>query len=143
MKNVFKPVFISLLIISYVIYPLFFNLLGGIFTIAGARSNYINLEVNSETMIYFTAVGSGMIISSILLTISTFLCIRKKKMSALIVELAGISICMISVLFLVNSAAEKGITDSNFRPYSYIYSVRHFPTVIHSVILIIYVKVQG
>lgn len=132
----------TVLVISLIIYPLFFNLLGGAGLAAGAYNNYESAVIGQSSYHHFLVLGIMMILSSVIMTSATVLCFCKKNIPAVITETVGTLLCILVVLVLIKTASENGLSNEALKPYRDIYAERHLPTVIHTVALITLCLVQ-
>lgn len=126
-----------LLVILLIIYPLFMNFLGGTALIYEAYDNMRMSLLEEADFRRFCTLGVMMLVSSLLFTVSTVLCIRKKDIPAVVIETSGIILCMAVVLTLRKIALESGLSNDELKPYADIYMERHIPTIAHSIVLYI------
>ncbi len=136
MKKTNKTGIIILIIIT-AIYPLFINLLSGTALFYNAYENYELMLVEKSGFVYYRNLGIIMMLSSVMLVLSTILCITKKNILSLLIETIGIVMCMAVVISLRKIAMESGMSDESFKPYKDIFTLRHTPTLIHTIVLYI------
>ncbi len=131
-----------LLIISFCIFPLFFNIMGGIALIYNAHINISGGLIDHADFISYRNMGAMMASSGIMMTFATVFVFRKKNIISVTLELIGLIMCMYVLFRLRNIAAENGLSDSGMTPYKDIYFLRHFPTILHSALLCILAFLQ-
>ncbi len=124
-----------IVVVSLLVYPLFFNILGGVGLASGAAENYSGSIIEYSTFRLYSDLGAAMILSSVIMTLATVLYFRNKFRAALAADAAGIVICLAVLAVLRKTAAENGLTNEVFKPYADIYTERHLPTIIHPVAL--------
>lgn len=130
-----------ILVIFTIISPIFLNCLGAYGMISNANQN---LTDNIELLEYYQTLmnnmifyGNSMIFSSVLMVISTILCLCKLDIIPIITQSTGFTICMV-VMVKVSAIADKyGLTDAEMQPLSEKYFNRHFITIIPFLLLII------
>lgn len=96
MKNFLLIILKIVLAVSTLIYPLFMVILSGAGLVFNGNSYGLKLVL----------CGIFWIVSGLMLTSGSLLCLMKKNIPALILSSAGFSICM-AVLFIVTAHAEK------------------------------------
>ena len=129
-----------LLVILTIISPMFLNLLGAYGMISQANQN---LALNSDLMEYqknlmstMNSYGCAMVFSSILMILSTILCLCKLDIIPMVTQSTGFAICMF-VMVKISAIADKyGLTDSELQPLSQKYFTRHFITIFPFLLLI-------
>lgn len=126
-----------LLIVFTLIYPLFFNLLGGIGTIYESVENFKFELIDEQHFEKMRLIGIFMLSSSFFMTMATLIYFFRKKVLSFIFETLGFFLCMYSLFKLSEVANLLAISDDNFVPYSEKYFINHFPTVLHLIILLI------
>lgn len=119
--------FKTLILILTLVYPLFFNLLGGCSIAAGA------VRADGFSFMFFT--GIAMVISSVLMTSAMVLVFGGKVKTAFITDTVGTVLCMTAAVVITVSAHRRGLTDSTLEPLENIYAVRHFPSVIQYILI--------
>jgi hypothetical protein len=126
-----------LLIVFTLIYPLFFNLLGGIGTIYESSENFKVELIDEKHFEKMRLIGVFMLSSSFFMTMATLIYFFRKKVLSFVFETLGFSLCMYSLFKLSEVANSLAISDDNFVPYSEKYFINHFPTILHLIILLI------
>ena len=124
-----------ILIVSTVIYPLFFNMLGGAALVYESVTNYSSGLLTRSNFCSLRNFGVLFLLSSVLMLSATVLCIKKKDILSVILETAGFIIFITVLVLLINIVKKSGLSDENLKPYSQIYFQRHFPTLIHFLVV--------
>lgn len=137
MKNIkiLKKTLKIILIVSTVIFPLFFNLLGGAGLVYESVTNYSAGLLTRSDFSSLRNLGVLLLLSSVLMLSATVLCIKKNDMLSIILETSGFIIFITVLVLLINIVKQSGLSDENLKPYSQIYFQRHFPTVIHFLVV--------
>lgn len=130
-----------ILVLSTIISPIFLNCLGAYGLISNANENLANnpdmLEYQQTLMSNMRFYGYTMLVSSILMTISTVLCLCKFNIVPMITQSIGFTICMV-VMVKISAIADKyGLTDIEMQPLSEKYFNRHFVSIVPLILLII------
>ncbi len=133
MKNIkiLKKTLKITLIVSTVIFPLFFNVLGGAGLVYESVNNYSKGLLTVSDFSSLRNSGVFLLLSSFFMLTATALCIKKKDIMSIILETSGFIIFITVFFLLINTVKKSGLSDENLKPYSQIYFQRHFPTVIH------------
>lgn len=126
---------IIFLIAATLIFPLFINSSAAAALIFNSEKNMSAGLLTSSDHDMFLKLGVFMIVSSVLMIVSTVLCVSKKNIPAIVLELTGIVLCFSVVIKLILVADSSGITDSGFRPLADVYAMRHFPTAVHTFLI--------
>jgi len=127
-----------LLILTYCIFSLFFNVLGGAAIISGAADNYHSGACDKSTVIFWTVSGAVMAVSSVVMLAALVLAMKKKVRSAVVSETAGLAMCMTVLVLMVMKASETGMTNNDLVYYRDLYISRHLPVAVHSFLLYLY-----
>ena len=115
-------------IILTLIYPLFFNLLGGISLISQAQENLsLGLLQISDYNLYYR-YGVMMLVSSGLMVIADILYFCKLNILPMAVSGTGLSLCIYAAKSLMDISEKFGLSDENMQPLYEKYQSRHFPT---------------
>lgn len=109
--------------------------------ISNANQNLLNypdlVEYHKTLMNNMIFYGYSMIFSSILMTISTILCLCKLDIIPMVTQSTGFSICMV-VMVKISAITDKyGLTDAQMQPLSEKYFNRHFITIVPFLLLIL------
>jgi len=127
-----------LLVLTYCIFSLFFNVLGGAAIISGAADNYRCGACDKSAAVFWTVSGTVMAASSVVMLAALVLAFKKKVRSAAISETAGLAMCMTVLFLIVMKASETGMTNSDLVHYRDVYISRHLPAAAHSFLLYLY-----
>lgn len=139
-KKIFK-ILIFLLVIFTIISPIFLNGYGAYSMIVQSNRNLANnpdlVAYQVNLMDTWKSYGGLMIFSSILMVLSTILCVLSFDIIPMITQTIGFTICMI-LMFKMSAIADKfGLTDSSLQPLSQKYFNRHIITVVPFLLLIV------
>lgn len=127
-----------LLVLSYCVFSLFFNVLGGTAIISGAMGNAQRVSGNNNSVIFWGISGAVMILSSAVMLAALIMVLKQKIRPAVVLETTGLVMCMTVLAFMVFKASETGVTNGDLVPYKNVYLTRHLPTVLHSFLLYLY-----
>ncbi len=136
-KKVFRVFLIILLLAATLIFPLFINGSAAAALIYNSEENISAGLLTSSDHDLFFKLGVFMVISSAFMILSAILCILKKSIPAVVLEIAGTIVCFSVVVKLIFLADGSGLTNSSMRPLADVYAVRHFPTAVHTVLLLL------
>lgn len=128
------------LVLSTIISPMFLNCLGAYGMISHANQNIANnqdmLQYQQTLMSNMRFYGYTMLVSSLLMTVSTVLCLCKFNIAPMITQSTGFTICMV-VMVKISAIADKyGLTDAEMQPLSEKYFNRHFVSIVPLILLI-------
>ena len=131
----------GVLVAFTIISPIFLNCLGAYGMISNANENLTNnadlLEYYQTLMNNMIFYGSTMIFSSVLMVLSTILCLCKFNIVPIITQSTGFTICMIVMVKISDIADKYGLTDAEMQPLSEKYFDRHFITIAPFLLLLI------
>lgn len=129
------------LIISTVISPIFLNCLGAYGMISNANQNIYNnpdmLEYQHTLMNNMCFYGYTMLFSSLLMIVSTVLCLCRFNIVPMIMQSTGFTICMVVMVKISEIADKYGLTDSELQPLSEKYFNRHFVSIVPLILLVL------
>ncbi len=134
-KKVIRVLLIIILLAATLLFPLLLNSTAAAALIFNSEENSSAGFLNPSDHDMFLKLGSFMLMSSVLMIISTILCVSKKSIPAVIIELAGTVILFSAVIKLILVVDASGVTNSELIPLSDVYALRHFPTAVHTLLI--------
>lgn len=139
--NIVIKVLLVLLVVLTLVSPIFLNGLGAYGIISNANENLANNPDLSDylktLMNQMVEYGYLMVASSVLMVVSTVLCLCKLNIVPMVTQSSGFAICMF-VMVKISAIADKyGLTDSDLQPLSEKYYNRHCVTIAPFVLLLL------